>query len=92
MQNQSKILHDREINWLIMSMIKHDCADDADSNEQWRKTVDSSADWIHRSQLELKSIQTLTETAAWSADVGQADEQHDDDDDQNDTVHWMKLI
>ena len=75
-----------------MLMIKHDCADDADSDEQWRRTVNSSAGQIHEDQSELKSIQILTKAAAQSADVRQADEQHNDDDDQNDTVHWVKLI
>ena len=73
-------------------MIKHDYVDDADSDEQWRRAVNSSADQVHRDQPGLESIQTLAETAAWSVGVRQADEQHDDDDDQNDTVHWVKLI
>ena len=92
MQNQSRVLCDREVSWSVMSVIKYDCADDADNNEQWRRAVDSSADWVHESQSELKSIQMLIEAVTWSVSVRQADEQHDDDDDQNDTVHWMKLI
>ena len=92
MWDQSEVLHDRKVSWLVMSVIKCDCADDADSNEQWRETVNSSADQIHESQSRLKSIWMLTETVTFVTDVRQAHEQYDDDDDQNDTVYWVKLI
>ena len=64
-----------------MSVIKYDDADDMNSNKKWKKAVNSSANWIHENQSELKSIQTLIEAAAWSADVKQVNEQHNDDDD-----------
>ena len=64
-----------------MSVIKHNCADNASNNEQWKRAVNSSTNQIHESQLKLKSIQTLTEATAWSANVRQVNEQHDDDDD-----------
>ena len=75
-----------------MSIIRCDYADNADSDEQWQKTNNCSADQIHERQSELKSIQMLIETAAFMTDVKQAHEQHNDDDDQNDTIHWVKLI
>ena len=81
MWNQSKVLCDRKVDWLIMSVIKCDCVDDVGSNKQWREAVNSSADWIHRSQPELKSIWMLAEVMIWSANVRQVNEQHDDDDD-----------
>ncbi len=55
-------------------MIKCDCADDADGNEQQQKTVNSAINQIHRNQSRLKSIQTLTKAAAFMTDVRQADE------------------
>ena len=73
-------------------MIKYDYVNDADSNEQWWETVDSSADQIYESQSELRNIQILTEAAAFMINVRQAHEQYNNDDDQNNTVYWVKLI
>ncbi len=42
--------------------------------------------------MRLKDIQMLTRLTIQTASVEQADEQCDDDDDQNDTVHQVKQI
>ena len=70
-----------------MSVIRYDCADDVSDDEQWWEADDCSADQIHRRQPELRSIQTLAGTVAWSASVGQVNEQCDDNDDQNDIIY-----
>ena len=44
MWNQSKVLHDRKIDWSVMSVIKCDCVNSADNNEQWKEAVNFSAD------------------------------------------------
>ncbi len=73
-----------------MSVIKCNYADDADSNKQQWETVNSVTDQIHKSQSRLRSVQTLTEAAAFVMSVKQADEQCNDDDDQNNIICWVR--
>jgi len=74
-----------------MLVIRCNYVNDVSNDEQWWETVDSSADWIHENQSELRSIWMLTKMMTFVTDVRQAHEQCDDDD-QNDTIYWVKLI
>ena len=75
-----------------MLVIRCNYVNDVNNNEQWWETVDSSADWVHEDQSELKSIWMLTKMIAFMTNIRQVHEQYNDDDDQNDIIYWVKLI